>query len=117
MTKVDAAVDRGFESPLASAPPTLEKPQPQPQAPVEARSLSSITAIASNPPAYPRNPTQNKHDPLALYIVRVPGSKGMYMGFFPPFSTCPARTVHPAFELDVDILMVSTERQMCSFRR
>lgn len=48
-----------------------------PQGPVEARSLSSVTAIASNPPAYPRNPTHEKHDPLSLYIVRVPGSKGM----------------------------------------
>ena len=44
--------------------------------PVEARSLSSITAIAANPPAYPRNPTHEKHDPLELYIVRVPGSQG-----------------------------------------
>lgn len=46
------------------------------QGPVEARSLSAVTAIASNPPAYPRNPTQKKLDPLVLYIVRVPGSKG-----------------------------------------
>lgn len=46
------------------------------QGPVEARSLSSITGIASNPPSYPRNPTQKKLDPLELYIVRVPGSKG-----------------------------------------
>jgi hypothetical protein len=46
--------------------------------PVEARSLSSITAIASNPPAYPRNPTHEKHDPLVLYIVRVPGSQGTF---------------------------------------
>lgn len=46
------------------------------QGPVEARSLSAITAIASNPPAYPRNPTHEKHDPLVLYIVRVPGSQG-----------------------------------------
>lgn len=48
-----------------------------PQGPVEARSLSSVTTIASNPPAYPRNPTHEKHEPLSLYIVRVPGSKGM----------------------------------------
>lgn len=48
-----------------------------PQGPVEARSLSSVTNIASNPPAYPRNPTHEKHEPLSLYIVRVPGSKGM----------------------------------------
>lgn len=46
------------------------------QGPVEARSLSAVTAIASHPPAYPRNPTQKKLDPLVLYIVRVPGSKG-----------------------------------------
>jgi len=43
---------------------------------VEAKSLSSLTALASNPPAYPRNPTQVKHEPLTLYIARVPGSKG-----------------------------------------
>jgi hypothetical protein len=49
------------------------------QGPVEARSLSSITAIASNPPAYPRNPTHEKHDPLQLYIVRVPGSQGAFI--------------------------------------
>ncbi|KAJ5380009.1 uncharacterized protein N7496_002437 [Penicillium cataractarum] len=49
------------------------------QGPVEARSLSSITAIASNPPAYPRNPTHEKHDPLQLYIVRVPGSQDIFL--------------------------------------
>ncbi|KAJ5482872.1 hypothetical protein N7539_006318 [Penicillium diatomitis] len=37
-----------------------------PPPPVEARSLSSITAVAANPPAYPRNPTHDKHDPLEL---------------------------------------------------
>ncbi|KAJ5898885.1 hypothetical protein N7495_003629 [Penicillium taxi] len=50
-----------------------------PQGPVEARSLSSITAIASNPPAYPRNPTHEKLDPLVLYIVRVPGSQDIFL--------------------------------------
>lgn len=45
-------------------------------APVEARSLGSIVSLASNPPAYPRNPTQKPLEPLVLYIVRVPGSKG-----------------------------------------
>lgn len=55
---------------MSSVPATFQ------QGPVEARSLSSITAIASNPPAYPRNPTHEKHDPLQLYIVRVPGSQG-----------------------------------------
>ena len=43
---------------------------------VEARSLSSLTALAANPPSYPRNPTHVKHEPLVLYIARVPGSKG-----------------------------------------
>jgi hypothetical protein len=43
---------------------------------IEARSLSSLTALASNPPAYPRNPTHIRNDPLVLYIARVPGSKG-----------------------------------------
>jgi hypothetical protein len=47
-----------------------------PSSPVEARSLSSITSIAANPPAYPRNPTQAKLDRVELYIVKVPGSKG-----------------------------------------
>ncbi|KAL3461412.1 hypothetical protein BJX64DRAFT_261037 [Aspergillus heterothallicus] len=54
-------------------------PAPLYQGPVEARSLSSITSIASNPPAYPRNPTQRKLDPLVLYIVRVPGSKDVFL--------------------------------------
>ncbi|EED17665.1 conserved hypothetical protein [Talaromyces stipitatus ATCC 10500] len=47
--------------------------------PVEARSLSSITSIAANPPAYPRNPTQAKFDRLELYIVKVPGSKDVVL--------------------------------------
>jgi hypothetical protein len=43
---------------------------------VEANSLSDITQIASNPPKYPRNPTEKPRSPLILYIARVPGSKG-----------------------------------------
>ena len=43
---------------------------------VEARSLSSLTTLAANPPLYPRNPTQEVQQPLVLYIARVPGSKG-----------------------------------------
>ena len=71
MAKVDTAGEVDSAPTAASPTPSL------PKAPVEARSLSSITAIASNPPAYPRNPTQKKLDPLVLYIVRVPGSRGM----------------------------------------
>ncbi|KXG53052.1 uncharacterized protein PGRI_001020 [Penicillium griseofulvum] len=54
------------------------------QGPVEARSLSSVTAIASNPPSYPRNPTHEKHEPLSLYIVRVPGSKDIFLSPLKP---------------------------------
>jgi len=43
---------------------------------VEARSLSSLTTLAANPPRYPRNPTQEIQEPLVLYIARVPGSRG-----------------------------------------
>ncbi|KAL4908117.1 hypothetical protein BDW74DRAFT_174813 [Aspergillus multicolor] len=68
MAKVDAA-----EGESASFPAPLN------QGPVEARSLSSITAIASNPPNYPRNPAQRKLDPLVLYIVRVPGSRDVFL--------------------------------------
>ncbi|KAF2203039.1 hypothetical protein GQ43DRAFT_470326 [Delitschia confertaspora ATCC 74209] len=46
---------------------------------VEARSLSSLTALASNPPSYPRNPTHVKHEPLVLYIARVPGSRDVFL--------------------------------------
>ncbi|EKV07467.1 metal homeostatis protein BSD2 [Penicillium digitatum] len=55
-----------------------------PQSPVEARSLSTVTNIASNPPAYPRNPAREKHEPLSLYIVRVPGSKDIFLSTLKP---------------------------------
>lgn len=48
-------------------------------APVEASSLSSLTAIAGNPPRYPRNPAEQKREPLVLYIARVPGSRGEHI--------------------------------------
>jgi hypothetical protein len=44
--------------------------------PIEARSLSSLTNLFANPPQYPRNPTHQVLDPLVLYILRVPGSRG-----------------------------------------
>ncbi|KAI5244890.1 hypothetical protein E4T43_03557 [Aureobasidium subglaciale] len=46
---------------------------------IEARSLGLLTTIASDPPLYPRNPTQLPHAPLTLYIVRVPGSKDVFL--------------------------------------
>ncbi|KAL1959880.1 hypothetical protein VTO42DRAFT_1025 [Malbranchea cinnamomea] len=52
--------------------------------PVEARSLLSLTNLAANPPAYPRNPTQKPLEPLVLYIVRVPGSKDVFLSPLKP---------------------------------
>jgi hypothetical protein len=43
---------------------------------VEANSLSDITHLASNPPKYPRNPTEQKRQSLTLYVARVPGTRG-----------------------------------------
>lgn len=68
--------------------PSLSIPSNPIPGPVEARSLSSITTIASNPPAYPRNPTQKTHDPLELYIVRVPGSRGTLSSHTHPSFLC-----------------------------
>ncbi|EXJ89750.1 hypothetical protein A1O3_02817 [Capronia epimyces CBS 606.96] len=48
-------------------------------APVEARSISSLSTLLSNPPRYPRNPTHQIHESLVLYIVRVPGSKDVFL--------------------------------------
>jgi hypothetical protein len=44
---------------------------------VEARSLATLNALASNPPQHPRNPALDRHEPLTLYISRVPGTKGV----------------------------------------
>ncbi|GAB7352636.1 hypothetical protein MBLNU459_g3006t2 [Dothideomycetes sp. NU459] len=46
---------------------------------VEARSLALLTTLASDPPLYPRNPTQAPNTRLVLYIVRVPGSKDVFL--------------------------------------
>ncbi|KAF2807857.1 uncharacterized protein BDZ99DRAFT_489426 [Mytilinidion resinicola] len=46
---------------------------------IEARSLSNLTALASQPPRYPRNPTHERHEPLVLYIARVPGSRDVFL--------------------------------------
>ncbi|KAI1951567.1 hypothetical protein LOZ12_000749 [Ophidiomyces ophidiicola] len=55
-----------------------------PSDPVLARSLLSFTTLASNPPNYPRNPTQERREPLVLYIVRVPGSKDVFLSPLKP---------------------------------
>ncbi|KAI9844926.1 MAG: hypothetical protein M1837_005212 [Sclerophora amabilis] len=51
---------------------------------VQANSLSSLTTLASNPPRYPRNPTQETREPLVLYIARVPGSKDVFLSTMKP---------------------------------
>ncbi|PKS12336.1 hypothetical protein jhhlp_001636 [Lomentospora prolificans] len=45
---------------------------------VEARSLSALNHLAANPPQYPNKPTDEKQEPLVLYISRVPGTRGTY---------------------------------------
>jgi len=42
---------------------------------IEADSLSDLTSLASNPPLDPNLPV-TRHEPLVLYIARVPGSRG-----------------------------------------
>ncbi|KAH6638694.1 hypothetical protein BKA67DRAFT_665636 [Truncatella angustata] len=51
---------------------------------VEARSLASLNALASNPPQYPTNPTEKKQEPLTLYISRVPGTRDIILSTFKP---------------------------------
>ncbi|EAS36433.3 uncharacterized protein CIMG_01787 [Coccidioides immitis RS] len=61
-----------------------DQPLPSPSGPIEARSLLGFTNLASNPPNYPRNPTQQVLEPLVLYIVRVPGSKDVFLSPLKP---------------------------------
>ncbi|KAF1979965.1 hypothetical protein BU23DRAFT_549133 [Bimuria novae-zelandiae CBS 107.79] len=51
---------------------------------IEARSLSTLTSLASNPPSYPRNPTHVRNEPLVLYIARVPGSRDVFLSPMKP---------------------------------
>ncbi|KAI9749342.1 MAG: Vacuolar protein sorting-associated protein 4 [Chaenotheca gracillima] len=51
---------------------------------VQAQSLASLTALASNPPRYPRNPTQETRERLVLYIARVPGSRDVFLSTMKP---------------------------------
>lgn len=46
---------------------------------VEAKSLAFLTNLASNPPNYPHNPTEPLNSQLTLYIVRVPGSRDVFL--------------------------------------
>ncbi|KAG7118562.1 hypothetical protein HYQ44_005705 [Verticillium longisporum] len=51
---------------------------------VEARSLASLNFLAANPPQYPVNPTEEKQDPLTLYISRVPGTRDVILSTSKP---------------------------------
>ncbi|ROT37783.1 hypothetical protein SODALDRAFT_360075 [Sodiomyces alkalinus F11] len=46
---------------------------------IKARSLSSLNFLAANPPQYPVNPTEEKQEPLILYIARVPGGQDVFL--------------------------------------
>lgn len=46
---------------------------------VEAASLSSVTAIAADPPAHPGQLPETNNLPLTLYIARVPGSRDVFL--------------------------------------
>ncbi|KAL4881375.1 hypothetical protein BJY04DRAFT_57558 [Aspergillus karnatakaensis] len=100
-------------------------PAPLFHQPVEARSLSSITSIASNPPNYPRNPAQKKLDPLVLYIVRVPGSKDVFLTPLKPptKSSVSAEAINASLYYlhvatpDDDILLQEYEQEREELRR
>ncbi|KFA76976.1 hypothetical protein S40288_05188 [Stachybotrys chartarum IBT 40288] len=51
---------------------------------MEARSLADLNHLASNPPQYPVNPTAEVHEPLTLYISRVPGTRDVILSPFKP---------------------------------
>ncbi|KLJ09440.1 hypothetical protein EMPG_15130 [Blastomyces silverae] len=51
---------------------------------VEAQSYVPLITLASNPPRYPRNPSKAPLKPLVLYIVRVPGSRDVFLSPLKP---------------------------------
>ncbi|KAI9149978.1 NADH-ubiquinone oxidoreductase 23 kDa subunit [Paramyrothecium foliicola] len=51
---------------------------------MEARSLASLNLLASNPPSYPVNPTEQPQEPLVLYLARVPGTRDIILSPFKP---------------------------------
>ncbi|OAX80794.1 hypothetical protein ACJ72_04861, partial [Emergomyces africanus] len=51
---------------------------------VEAKSHLPLITLASNPPRYPRNPSKAPLKPLVLYIVRVPGSRDVFLSPLKP---------------------------------
>ncbi|PGH05088.1 hypothetical protein GX51_03186 [Blastomyces parvus] len=51
---------------------------------VEAQSYAPLIELASNPPRYPKNPSKAPLKPLVLYIVRVPGSRDVFLSPLKP---------------------------------
>ncbi|ODH51402.1 hypothetical protein GX48_02458 [Paracoccidioides brasiliensis] len=51
---------------------------------VEAKSHLPLMTLAANPPRYPRNPSKALLEPLVLYIVRVPGSRDVFLSPLKP---------------------------------
>ncbi|KAL7624576.1 hypothetical protein AAE478_006143 [Parahypoxylon ruwenzoriense] len=51
---------------------------------VEARSLASLNYLAANPPQYPKKPNEERHDPITLYISRVPGTRDIILSTLKP---------------------------------
>ncbi|KAH6886387.1 hypothetical protein B0T10DRAFT_563585 [Thelonectria olida] len=51
---------------------------------MEARSLTALNNLAANPPQYPVNPTDERQEPLTLYISRVPGTRDVILSPFKP---------------------------------
>ncbi|PHH89571.1 hypothetical protein CDD83_5762 [Cordyceps sp. RAO-2017] len=51
---------------------------------MEARSLAPLNTLAANPPQYPERPNEERHEPLVLYISRVPGTRDIILSPFKP---------------------------------
>ncbi|KAM0513187.1 hypothetical protein ACHAPE_008033 [Trichoderma viride] len=51
---------------------------------MEAQSLAAVNLLAANPPQYPENPSETPHEPLVLYISRVPGTRDVILSTFKP---------------------------------
>ncbi|KAF2760001.1 hypothetical protein EJ05DRAFT_475020 [Pseudovirgaria hyperparasitica] len=52
--------------------------------PIEAKSLSLLTDLASNPPQNLATTRHDRHPPLVLYIARVPGSRDVFLSPMKP---------------------------------
>ncbi|QSS63411.1 hypothetical protein I7I51_00469 [Histoplasma capsulatum] len=65
---------------------------------VEAQSYGPLITLAANPPRYPRNPCKAPLKPLVLYIVRVPGSRDVFLSPLKPPTECKDEAVLSVLE-------------------